>query len=53
MISRIKTPNTSKKVGRLFVFICITLYTVAQTVGAQTRFDIRDTVPDISKYSLD
>ncbi len=42
--------NTRKVLGRLFVLIGISLYAVGQTIGAQTRFSTRDTVPDISKY---
>lgn len=52
MIPLVKIPDTRKKLGRLFVLICITLYAVGQTVGAQTRFASRDTTPDISKYGL-
>lgn len=36
--------------GRLFVLIGITLYAVGQAVGAQTRFTVPDTAPDLSKY---
>lgn len=44
------TINIRAGLGRLFVLIGITLYAVGQTVGAQTRFTLPDTAPDLSKY---
>lgn len=51
MIHFVKNQACRRTVGRLFVFIGITLCAVGQTVGAQTRFALRDTTPDLSKYA--
>lgn len=50
MIRFVNFQNIRQNLIRLLVIVGITLCTIGQTAGAQTRFAKRDTVPDVSKY---
>lgn len=42
--------NVQRAMSILFFYIAITFSIIGQTAGAQTRFVVPDTMPDVSKY---
>lgn len=50
MIPIVNNHVVRKNMARLFVLIGASLFAVGHTVVAQTRFAVRDSVPDMSKY---